>query len=189
MKCASALSTTVLSATAFSELVDRVAEGLDGQTASMALAFVSPHHAEALESLASLSRDRGVARHILGVTGDTIVGDGREVEGEPSASLWAIQLPENLKVRPVRLTWSDDPSLPVDMPRWGQAHRTLVLLADPYSYPADQLFEWINKEAPGLRVVGGMASGSNRPGGNRLLLDQDVYSDGAVGSVLDGPVD
>lgn len=189
MKCASALSTATSSADAFAEIVGRVSEGLGGETATIALAFVSPHHRDALATLASIGRDRGLSSHILGTTGEAIIGDGREVEGEPAASLWAIQLPDRVVARPVHLTWGEKPSLPPDMKTWGQARRTILLLGDPFSYPADQLFQMIEKEAPGLWVVGGMASGSSRPGGNRLLLDGDVHTEGAVGLAIDGPLE
>ena len=81
MICASALSTAPESATALREVVDRVSAGLGGSAGSLAVAFVSPHHAGAVGSLAKLCRDRGIAERFLAVTGETIVGDGREVEG------------------------------------------------------------------------------------------------------------
>ncbi len=190
MKCASALSTTSDSKTALREIVDRVAEDLSGIQGSFAIAFVSAHHAESLDMLNGLCRERNIANHVLAVTGETIVGEGQEIEGSPAASLWAIKLPEGISPRPIRLTSGDDgiSGLPGDLAELGLAGRVMMLLADPFSFAADRLFLDLDREAPGLKVVGGMASGTNRPRGNRLVLDDQVFDNGAIGMILEGPL-
>jgi small ligand-binding sensory domain FIST len=190
MICASALSTAKDSAIAIRELVDQVAEGLGGSRGSFAVAFVSSHHAGSLAELGRLCRERGIAEHFVGVTGESIVGDGREIEGDRAASLWAIRLPDAVTVRPMRLTWngSDVDGLPEDAAAIGAAGRTVLLLGDPFSFPPDALFRSLEASSPGVRVVGGMASGANAPGGNRLALDGDVFDDGAVALIFDGPL-
>ena len=188
MKCASVASTSEDSSRAFREVVDRVADRMGGEAGSLAVAFASPHHAGGLGLLGRLCRERGVAPHFLGVTGETIVGEGKEVEAAPAVSLWVVRLPDSVALRPVRLTWGPVSNVPAEMTGWGEKGRTLLLLGDPFTYPADQFFQAAEKAAPGLRVVGGLASGSQRPGGNRLALDDEVFSDGAVGFALDGPV-
>src|SRR5205823_6860873 len=42
---------------------------------------------------------------------------------------------------------------------------------------------------PGLPVVGGLASASTAPGGNRLVVDDTVVAEGAVGAFLGSDVD
>jgi small ligand-binding sensory domain FIST len=64
------------------------------------------------------------------------------------------------------------------------ADRVLVLLADPFSFPADVLLEELAVSTPRLRIAGGMASAARGPGGNRLVLDDAVSADGAVGALL-----
>jgi small ligand-binding sensory domain FIST len=63
--------------------------------------------------------------------------------------------------------------------------RVLLLLTDPFSLPADGVLTRLSAKAPGLQVVGGMASAARGPGGNRLVLDGDVYDTGAVGALVD----
>lgn len=190
MKCASALSTARNTDAAFRDVMDRVSEALGGQPATLAVAFVSPHHADSLGRLAKECAGRGLGTHFLGVTGETIVGDGREIEGATAVSLWVLCLPESVALRPVRLAASENgfDGLPPDARALGAAGRTLLLVGDPFSFPPDQLFKLLESEAPGLKVVGGMASGSNVPGGNRLVLDGEVFDHGAVGMILDGPI-
>ncbi|HMQ25652.1 MAG TPA: FIST C-terminal domain-containing protein, partial [Acidimicrobiales bacterium] len=59
-----------------------------------------------------------------------------------------------------------------------------LLLADPFSFPADAFARAVDETRPGPRVAGGLASAARGPGGNRLLLDDRRYDDGAVGVLL-----
>ena len=93
MKCVSALSTVRNTESAIADVIGRASEGLAGEAADLALVFSSTHHAEALGRLAAKVRGDGLARHVLGCTGETIVGEDSEVEDAPALSLWAIQLP------------------------------------------------------------------------------------------------
>jgi small ligand-binding sensory domain FIST len=190
MNCASALSQTKNSTQAFHEITDRVANDMAGVCGTIAVAFVSAHHAQALGELDRLCREKKIAKHFLAVTGETIVGEGQEIEGAAAASLWTIRLPDSVTIQPVRLEFSEGGliGLPAEIAMMGAANRTMLLLADPYSFPTDRLFLDLEREALGLSVVGGMASSSHSPGGNRLVLDGEVYSDGAVGLILDGPL-
>ncbi len=189
MKCASALATEQETPAAISGVLDRVASQLAGQTADIALAFASSHHAGGLGRLADEAMAQGLARHVLACTGESIVGDGREVEEGPALSLWAAQLPRGATIQPVRLTFDgDDFDGSPALEPGASDHRTLFLLGDPFSFPMDGWLKWQTDHDPSLRVVGGMASGGLQPGSNRLVLDSDVYPDGAVGLLLDGPV-
>ena len=62
--------------------------------------------------------------------------------------------------------------------------RSLLLVADPFTFPVDALLDELARAQPGLAVVGGMASAANAPGDNRLLVDESSYIDGAVGALL-----
>src|SRR4029079_11327612 len=46
----------------------------------------------------------------------------------------------------------------------------------------------VEHASPGVRIVGGVGSASQVPGGNRLLLDGAVYTDGAVAVEFGGPL-
>ena len=47
---------------------------------------------------------------------------------------------------------------------------SLLVLGEPFSFPADVMLSRLNEDRPGLAVLGGMASGGWNPGQNRLLL-------------------
>jgi small ligand-binding sensory domain FIST len=66
------------------------------------------------------------------------------------------------------------------------ADAVCLLLADPYTFPADQLLNGLAGEAPDLAVAGGLAGGGS-PGAARLLLGREVQTQGAVGAVVAAP--
>jgi small ligand-binding sensory domain FIST len=74
---------------------------------------------------------------------------------------------------------------PGEHPAAAEAH-TLVLLADPFTFPVEAFLGRLGEDRPGLQVIGGMASAAQGPGGNRLVLDGDVRAEGAVGVLLAG---
>ena len=61
------------------------------------------------------------------------------------------------------------------------AEGTLLVLPDPFTFPSEVLLT----AGPDLTVVGGLASAAGQPGGNRLVLNREVYDDGAVGVLVD----
>ena len=60
------------------------------------------------------------------------------------------------------------------------ARGTLLMLADPYSFPVADFLDLCNSEVPELTVIGGCASSATRPGGNRILFDDRIMTSGAV---------
>jgi small ligand-binding sensory domain FIST len=63
---------------------------------------------------------------------------------------------------------------------------SLLLLGEPFSFPADALLERLGEDCPRLPIVGGLASGAQEPGHNRLIFGSEELSSGAVGVRLDG---
>jgi small ligand-binding sensory domain FIST len=64
----------------------------------------------------------------------------------------------------------------------------LLLLGEPYSFPADALLERLNEDRALVPVVGGMASGGHSPGENRLILGRKSFAEGAAAALISGPV-
>src|SRR5262249_11801411 len=118
----------------------------------------------------------------------SIVGPECEVEHDPAVSFWAARLPETARVRPIRLEHAggDVVGWPESLEGSNLSDATLIAICDPFSFPTDAWIKNMNETAPGLEIVGGVASGGHSPESNRLLLDDDVYSEGAVGLLLEG---
>lgn len=184
MNCASALSTVRNSQAAIEEVVQAVTTALDGNQADLAVFFASVHHADRLSELSQRLRERRLARHVLGCTGEAIIGEDREVEGQAALSLWVLHAP-GIVVKPLRLEFDAEDGTTGVIPR---SPGTIVMLGDPFSFPADAWLKLLHDESPGMRVVGGMASGAPVPGRVGLVLDDVVYAHGAVAVQIEGAV-
>jgi small ligand-binding sensory domain FIST len=160
---------------------------MEAGPAGLAVVFSSGHHADSLGPLAESVRKRGLCRHVIGCTGESIIGEGREIEQSPALALWMIQLP-GIELNARRLSIDEDGVSGWNDDRPDNKDRSLILLGDPFSFPADEFLKERNAGAPGMRIVGGMASAGGAPGKNRLVLDGEVFDDGAVGIVLEGPL-
>lgn len=188
MPFAAALSEHPVPATAVGEVAGQVLEAL-GPAPDLAVVFVTPPHAGALEDAAGAIDEVLRPATLLGCAAVSVVGTGREVEREPGVSLWAGRFGP---VEAVRLTAYRDADgfrfdgWPAEVPFEPSA---VVLLADPYSFPVQDLYGQLAEGHPGLRVVGGNASAAAGPGGNRLVLGRQVHASGAVGALIGPGVD
>lgn len=153
---------------------------------SLAMVFGSPHHADRAEDLLEAVRDAVSPASVLGCIGEAVVGEAREVEGEPAVAVWLAHLPE--PVRSYHVRYGVEAAAFDGLPH-GDAAEAHIVLADPYTFPADRFVDEVAAARPGTVVVGGMAGGAMRPGMTRLLLDDRVLADGAVGCVLPSSVE
>jgi small ligand-binding sensory domain FIST len=192
LRFASALSTVADTRQAANEVCEAAAEQLNSP-ADLAVAFASPHHAQGFDLLASTLAKRTGARVLLGVTGESIVATAREIEEQPAVSLWLASMP-GVTVHPLHLEFERTSEggtfvgWPDELAGEWPVGAALVLLADPFSFPADVLLERLNEDRPNVPVLGGMASGGHSPGECRLLLGGDVCEHGAVGALVYGPL-
>jgi small ligand-binding sensory domain FIST len=182
------LSEHPVPAQAVGEAVGQVLDRLGDERPDLVVLFASPHHIGAFEDIASSVRGLLDPTVLLGGTAGAVIGGSREVEDSPALSLFAARLPATL-LTPVRLevvSTPDGPSL-VGWP--DHPDGTMLLLADPFTFPADAFLDRVNEDLPKLQIIGGLASAAMRPGGNRLVFDDQVTESGAVGAVLSGGVD
>ncbi len=187
---AAALSTREDAAQAAAEVCSAALEQLGGAP-HLALLFVSAHHSEAADQLAASVCQQLGCDCLLGCSGESIVGVGREVELEPAMSLWVARLP-GATLLPMHLEYQRTAEggsftgWPDGLPdRWPQ-EGLLLICGDPFTFPADLLLELVNQEHPGVPVVGGMASAGQGPGQNRLLLGRRAFDRGAAAVLLYG---
>jgi len=62
----------------------------------------------------------------------------------------------------------------------------VMVLGDPFTLDLEHVLAAFNRHAPGVRVVGGLASAGVRPQANALLLNDWVSREGGVGIALRG---
>lgn len=197
MPFASGLSEHPDAAIAVGEVTGRILEVL-GPAPDLALLFVTGAHVDRLRDVVDAVHTLLAPGTLLGAAAVSVVGTEREVEEVPGIALWAGDVG---RVVPLRLDveriaedelgisgWPDEaePAEPAGSGDrdHGFEPSALLLVADPYSFPAEALFAFVEERYPCLPVVGGMASAARAPGGNRLVLDDDVVTSGAVGVLL-----
>ena len=182
MPFAAALSEHPVAAEAVGEVLGSIVEQR-GVEPDLVVVFASAAHVEFLGEISSAIRTVLRPGVLVGSAASAVVGGGREVEDVPALSVWAAW---TQPVRPVRLwTRREEDAIsiegvPADLPDGA----TVMLLADPFSFPADGLADQLAAVRPDVTVVGGLASAAAAPGGNALVLDDTVHRDGAVGVVI-----
>lgn len=174
---------------------------MPGGKADLVAVFATGHHGQVDEdkvaaisaAITSLRKDLGHPT-LIGCVGESVIGGAEELEHETGLTVWCASLPGE-RIEPVRMQfgqvseeayaftgWPD--SLPSDAEK-----PTMILLADPFSFPVDELLKQINLRTPWVPIVGGMASGGTDRGESRLFLDDAVHEEGAVGVVVSGPIE
>jgi small ligand-binding sensory domain FIST len=169
-----------------------VVAALGGASPTLTVVFASPALCEDAEALLAAVRAELSPEHLIGAMGEAIVGEGREIEEGPALSVWAAVLP-GVEVVPFRLVarplgegmgvlgW---PDAIADAPAGNIG--PVIMLADPFTFPADGLLAELNDEPGAPVVVGGLASGGRVQGQHRLFAGEDVLSEGAVAVALRG---
>ena len=194
MKWASAVSERADLEEAMEEAAAEVRAELGDSQPDMSAGFVSPHHAQGYGRVSSLVAKTLGPRVLLGCSGGGVIGGGQEVEFRPGLSLTAAALP-GVELLPFHVEQGalPDPDAPPEA--WeglvgttpaSQPH--FLLLADPFTFPAERLVQGLDYAFTASIKIGGLASGAQRPGGNALFLGDQVHGSGAIGVALQGNI-
>ncbi|HEY5252948.1 MAG TPA: FIST N-terminal domain-containing protein [Acidimicrobiales bacterium] len=192
MPFAAALSEHPVPAHAVGEVAGEVLDKF-GERPDLAMVFVTPPFAGALEDAMAAVDEILHPLVLLGCAAESIVGPHREVEQTAAVSLFAARtgplLAVSLEAGALEAgTGRDDGELALK--GWPEEvafdPQALLLIADPFSFPAEEFLGWVAQKYPGLPVIGGMASAGQAAGGNRLAVGRRVRTSGAVGALL-GP--
>jgi small ligand-binding sensory domain FIST len=109
-----------------------------------------------------------------------------ELEGEASVVLWAAKFNPDVSILPMRLQYERSPDggafigWPNEIDHQWPDDCFLISMNEPYSFPVDGLIERLNEDRAGVPIVGGVCSGSEGPGDNRIMLGDEVYRSGAI---------
>ncbi len=185
MPFAAALSQHPDPAVAAGEVTGQVLEAV-GSGPSLAALFVSGAHVAHAHDIAATVQTLLEPSAFVGSSAAGVVCDAQGVEDAAAVALWAGTVRGALT--PVHLTASpaDGGFVVEGMPvaAAGQA-RSMLLLPDPFSFPVSDFLQQLATDFPNIAAIGGLASASSRPGGNRLVIGGRVTTSGAVGVLLD----
>jgi small ligand-binding sensory domain FIST len=184
MPFGAALSEHPVAPHATGEVVGALLERV-GEQPDLAVLFATGAHVGVFEDIARAVQDTLRPGAFIGATAVAIIGGDREVEQQPALSIWAGSvgaasaqwLDANADLDGT-WTFTGLPPIPSDTPS------TLLLLADPSSFPVEQFLTFTRDAHPNLVVVGGLASAGFVPNANRLTVGGRTRSYGAASVLL-----
>ncbi len=157
----------------------------------LALVFFSAHFTPQAKDLLHGIQALFTPRHIAGVSAESVLATGSEVERQPAISLMLAWFPgvtihlQHYHTDDWNRLLSTAEALREALPITERT-RLLLLFGDPFSTPMGGLLDAINEYHPGLNVSGGMASGASMPGGNALLCNDQVHQRGMLALAFEG---
>lgn len=126
---------------------------------------------------------------VIGCSATGVIGDGQGVELSPAVSAWAATLDGGrLTTFALDTLAAEDRFVVMGLPERKPDDRVAILLADPYTFPADAFVERSVEVLGDLPLIGGLANGLQGRGSVRLFADGAVHTEGAIGVLLSGPV-
>lgn len=156
--------------------------------------FTGQHRNEAEEILERLWLELD-PQALVGCSAEGVMGGEREIERLPGIAILAGELPD-VRLHPFHIAgrsdWrqilNDEEQLK-DRLGLGPQTRAIVAMGDPFTTPLDAFMTCLDTHAPGVPLVGGMASSAAQPGENVLLRNDQAFSEGIVGLSVSGPVE
>ncbi|MEM7001361.1 MAG: FIST N-terminal domain-containing protein [Pseudomonadota bacterium] len=194
MMFASAVTNEQDETVAITQLVTQVQQQLEARSVDLAILFVSPHFRLTAGNVSALIREVLQPTVLLGCTAEGVIGRDVEFEHGPGMTLVAAHLP-NVSLAPFSLQSMGWPKLLDEEDAFRRIlgatdeSKLFILLVDPFTAPIDDVLTAFNTFLPNLPVVGGLASGSHRPGGNALFFNDRIVNNGAIGVALSGKFD
>jgi small ligand-binding sensory domain FIST len=198
MKWTSALSTRPSLEAAVNEVVDKAKTAL-GQTADLALVFISDAFASEYSRLIPLLQTRLGSMPILGCGGGGVIGQSasgrpQEIEDEPAIALTLAALPD-VQIHPFHLRPEELPDLDSSPDRWVDAvgvdpaeNPHFILLGDSMSARINDLLQGLDYAYPKAVKVGGLTAGVSALGGSGLFCKGRLFREGTIGVALSGNI-
>jgi small ligand-binding sensory domain FIST len=190
----SAISERESSTDALAEVVGAAREAMGGKI-DIVFVFFTAHFSDSAPAMAETLWLELDAQSLVGCSAEGVIGGDREIERTPGLALLVGRAP-GVRVHPFQISgqkaWrevlTDGDAL---RSRFGVTaeSRAIIGFGDPFTTPVTQLLPALDAAAPGVPLVGGMASSAHQPGENVLLRNDQTYQQGLVGVTLSGDID
>lgn len=161
------------------------AAALEGSPVDMACVFASGAHPLVADEMLEAIHAELAPAALIGCAAGGVLANGRELETGSAVVVWAAAFDGNAHATAFHALATGDPLEPAieGLPALDDASG-LILLADPYTFPADAALAAIAEAAPAVPVLGGLASA--RPPDGPLFVGEAVHDGGAAGVALTG---
>ncbi len=189
MPFVSALSRHPHTATAVGEVVGELHDHLGGPP-DLAVLFATPGHLAAFDQTASTVQTLLNPAVFIGTSASGVLAGSDAVETKPGLAVWAgrwrteHRAPD--RITPLALEAHQQTEGPF---RWrfrgmpdslGAEPVSMILLADPFSFPVEEFLATVRRDHPSMPVIGGLSSAAHTPTGNRHTIGGRVLGAGAV---------
>lgn len=177
-------------------LIAEMIDGIDtirSRYCDLIIVCLTQELTEGAEKIVSKIQEMLNPKVLIGCTASSIISNAANIEGQSGACLLLAQLP-GVDLAPFHLdppTWHDLLNSQrkfkdaVGIPKEAKIG---LLFGDSLTTPLDQLLDAFNTWFPGLRLIGGIASGVAQSGNARLILNDEVFNSGTIGLMISGAI-
>ncbi len=168
-------------------------DGVSGQF-DLGVLFVTPSVMYDPQEIYKEVAKRVGIRNFLCCTCAGIIGNQREIEGVPSASLMLARLPD-VSIKPFYIDQGQLDQLKTSeqlyefFEVYPNEKPNFLVLPDPFLIDANQFLQAINGAYPKSSVFGGLASAATQERENSIIINNSVYDEGLAGIVLTGNIE
>jgi small ligand-binding sensory domain FIST len=187
LRAGAGVSTQADPLAAGADAADQAAAGLSDRSSDLALVFASGAHLAAPEAV--LAGIRGVLEPatLIGCGAGGVLGAGRELERESAVAVWAASFDGVGEAVPFHAqVVGEGPDAEVEHLPDVKGATGVIMLSDPYTFPAEVALAELFEQAPAIPILGGLASARTHDGDGSLFAGSEVRDGGAVGVALRG---
>jgi small ligand-binding sensory domain FIST len=165
-----------------------------GGPADLIFLFASEHYRAGFDELPARVRASLGGGVLIGCSASGVIAGDEEVEFQPALGLIAGRLPDAVAqcwhieasdLAPDTMHSRKCAQLAQDTSRPAQ----FIILADPFSFPAEQLLHSLESGFASATIAGGLASGGQAPGKIALFMNDDTFRSGALMLSLSGNIE
>ena len=193
MQWATGCSRQTEPAAAAREVVAQVLASLGQGPVDLAMAFFSGPLVQGAEDVRTWLKALLDPRHLLGASACGVVTTDEEIERGPALSVIAGRLP-GVSLSPMILSpegWDEALERQDEFGRLtpgAQGAEVVLVFGDPFTLDMETVLKGFNRHLPGVRLAGGMASASERGGGNGLFLNDWQSDSGGIAIAFSGGI-
>ena len=147
------------------------------------LVFIDSRYADHYEQIIRHLREETGARHLIGASGQSVIGSSLEAEAGSAIAVLGLALPDaeftSLPIDPERM--SEDVFTPIQ-----DGPDVWLMFSNPFTVMTDRLVEHLQQLRPELVLLGGMASSHRQQHGCAVFIDDQVLISGAAMMGLGG---
>lgn len=161
----------------------------------LVFAFASDHHRSGFDTLPARLRLHLGGGMLLGCSASGVIGDQVEVEFQPCVSLTAARLPDvsldgwHIEARDLGPATDHSRRCAALAQHASEEPAQFIILADPFTFPVEQLLHSLEAGFPSAVIAGGLASGTKGPGETALFLNEFTHHSGALILSLSGDIE